>query len=543
MENATNQRFTDLEARFRLVEESVLLMRARIKTLERNNTNDSRHILSSDDCGGCIPESRNNPSTMMIKNYFFWMVSLFHHSSTKTIFGVGRTQTTTTTSRVIPQRQPTLLRPSSVLSDGGADGAAEDDGAALITTAAATTFTAGSSPATEQSVVPTNGSSIRVREKRVRPLPSPTPAEERRGRGADASFHFVPRPGLDGYSESLSLAVDDVEDCNGETSKLSDRAKIRILHTEAVRRELDHYDDPDTGYTVFTAHHLKTRDCCGSSCRHCPWGHRNVPGKRHLTPPLLQPASEVPPCSKEDPTRTELSTIAPPAMAQGVQPLPSKGVPPKSRLYTRKGDSGWGTLYNDVSILKSDPIYEAIGTVDELNSSIGLAAQMLTTSPNNRGGEQTPHLTAHTELATQLETVQAWLLDIGSSLCTPRTTTTNARKLKRTRGVCHEDVTTVERWIDEADVQLTRILSFILPGGSPGAAALHVARTVCRRAERYTWPLLMKGHGEEVLGIFLNRLSDFLFVAARLDAAVGGGGTEQEYKIQFRVDRWQRQVV
>ena len=148
----------------------------------------------------------------------------------------------------------------------------------------------------------------------------------------------------------------------------------------------------------------------------------------------------------------------------------------------------------------------------------------------------------NTQIATRLETVQAWLLDVGSSLCTPRTTTFNPRKLRRTKGVRHADVVALEGWIDEADAHLARLSSFILPGGSPGASALHVARTVCRRAERRAWPLLMDGHGDEVLGIFLNRLSDFLFVAARLDAA-GAGGTEQEYKIEFRVDKWQRRVV
>ena len=174
---------------------------------------------------------------------------------------------------------------------------------------------------------------------------------------------------------------------------------------------------------------------------------------------------------------------------------------------------------------------------------------MLTTSSSSsptrqydRAGNEPARLEAHEKLATRLETVQAWLLDVGSSLCTPRTTTFNPRKLRRTKGVRHADVVALEGWIDEADAHLARLSSFILPGGSPGASALHVARTVCRRAERRAWPLLMDGHGDEVLGIFLNRLSDFLFVAARLDAA-GAGGTEQEYKIEFRVDKWQRRVV
>jgi len=130
----------------------------------------------------------------------------------------------------------------------------------------------------------------------------------------------------------------------------------------------------------------------------------------------------------------------------------------------------------------SDATYEAIGTVDELNSVIGFAAQMLTTSSSSspahqydRAGNEPARLEAHEKLATRLETVQAWLLDVGSSLCTPRSTTFNPRKLRRTKGVRHADVVALEGWIDEADAHLARLSSFILPGGSPGASALHVA--------------------------------------------------------------------
>ena len=111
--------------------------------------------------------------------------------------------------------------------------------------------------------------------------------------------------------------------------------------------------------------------------------------------------------------------------------LVAAGAAPKSRLYTRKGDAGWGTLYNELSILKSDAIYDAIGTVDELNSTVGLAAQLLT-SPSKSGSSV--KFTAQAELAAQLEMIQAWLLDIGSALCTPRTSTTNTRKLRARKG-------------------------------------------------------------------------------------------------------------
>ena len=391
-------------------------------------------------------------------------------------------------------------------------------------------------------------------------------------------FRFVLKPGLDGYSQSLSLV--DIEDCDHQRSRLSDRAKISILHTEAVMRGLDNYDDPATGYEVFTAHHLKTRECCGSSCRHCPWGHRNVPGNKRNGRSLKFAEAHRPEAQTSQEEAAEPSTEAVAAPSSPTEPftrlpapgpvepgvgaeaspheaaqalesrgwrqsrpeaardaaLLAEGRPPKSRLYTRKGDAGWGTLYNEVSILKSDPIYEAIGAVDELNSAVGLAAQLLTA--HQAAGQ----LTAHAELPSQLESVQAWLLDVGSALCTPRTSTTNSRKLQRTRGVRHEDVVLLERWIDEADAALTRLVSFILPGGSPGAAARHVARAVCRRAERHVWPLLMQGHADEELGIFLNRLSDYLFVAARLDAA-SAGGTDLAYKVQLHADLWQRQVV
>ena len=355
---------------------------------------------------------------------------------------------------------------------------------------------------------------------------------------------FCLKAGLDGYSESLALV--DVEDCGvGEGcggGGLSERAKIGLLHREALRRGLDTYIDPATGYDVFTAHHLKTRECCGSSCRHCPWGHRNVPGKRSDRATEADTAA-VDTAAVDTAAVDTVSALsvpeAPPPPRAGEGPPPGgmpadDPPPPKSRLYTRKGDSGWGCLYSEQSILKSHPIYDAIGDVDELNSCVGLACQLL--APPSAG------LLSHAQLAAHLASVQAWLLDVGSALCTPRTSTLNARKLQRTRGVSAENVITLEGWIDVADDQLTRLQSFILPGGSRGAAALHCARAVCRRAERRVWPLLQEGHADDVIGVFLNRLSDFLFVAARLDAH-SAGAAEQQYKIEWRIDRWQRQLV
>jgi len=292
---------------------------------------------------------------------------------------------------------------------------------------------------------------------------------------------------------------------------------------------MDTYVDPISGYDVFTAHHLKTRECCGSSCRHCPWGHRNVPGKKKTKNHSNDGVEEIPLPQKRSEDGADLSCS------------------PKSRVYTRKGDTGWGELYNGQSIPKSDPIYDAIGDVDELNSAVGLALQFLSNDGDNDGTlvESSLLIPAHAKLSDQLEMIQGWLLDVGSALCTPRTSTTNNRKLRRTAFAPSEDssVVLLEKWIDAADAQLIRLQNFILPGGSPGAAALHCARSVCRRAERHVWPLLKSGHAEEDIGVFLNRLSDYLFVAARVDAHFAGA-RESRYAINRRSsDKWQRQVI
>lgn len=290
---------------------------------------------------------------------------------------------------------------------------------------------------------------------------------------------------LDDQIQTVSLSAADLE---GGGVGLDGQALIRSLHREARARGLDTYVDPATGFDVWTSDFLRSRPCCGSGCRHCPWGHRNVPT-----------------------TRSKRTGA------------------PKSTLYTRKGDAGWTNLYNEMWILKSEPVYEAIGDVDELNSALGLARSFV------------PDGDALADLAQQLEALQGWLLDVGSALCTPRDTTLHPRKLQKTRGVTEETVAEVEAWIDEADVGLRKLRNFILPGGSSGSGALQLARCICRRAERHLWPLIKKGQADELLGIFLNRLSDYLFVVARLEAHANGAD-EQQYGVEFKVDRVQRQI-
>ena len=159
------------------------------------------------------------------------------------------------------------------------------------------------------------------------------------------------------------------------------------------------------------------------------------------------------------------------------------------KIYTRTGDRGETSLFGGTRVSKSDPRIEAYGTVDELNSFLGAAR-------------------AHGvpgELETELERAQNDLFEIGAQLASPGT--------DRFRGVDARRTSELEAAIDALESHLPALTSFVLPGGSAAAARLHVARTVCRRAERAVVAL-----GEEAAAdaiTYLNRLSDYLFVAAR----------------------------
>lgn len=357
------------------------------------------------------------------------------------------------------------------------------------------------------------------------PVPPPNTNNKTR-----KDVRFFLKSGMDGYSQSL-----DIETCSGLNTALTDREKIGILHREAVKRELDSYVDPATSYDVFTAHHLKTRVCCGSSCRHCPYGHKNVPGKKKIRQKADEKNDGV---NRVDNIAASTDNVKTNGTADG-----TKVIPPKSRLYTRKGDTGWGELYSGQALLKSDPIYDAIGEVDELTSAIGLAIQLLNPRDTDTADANEMPLLFY-ELPDQLETIQGWLLDVASALCTPRTGTTNSRKLRRTEfAAATSAVQMIEQWIDEADAQLVRLQNFIIPGGTPGAAAIHSSRSICRRAERHVWPLLKNGHGKEDIGVFLNRLSDYLFVAARVEASFSGAGDTKYCINRHSNDLWQRQII
>ena len=181
----------------------------------------------------------------------------------------------------------------------------------------------------------------------------------------------------------------------------------------------------------------------------------------------------------------------------------------RMKIYTRTGDSGETGLVGGARVLKSDPRVAAYGDIDELNASIGVAW-------------------AHQDLAGDIRDVltriQRDLFAVGSQLADP-----DARRADRTGKtvIAEADVTRLEQWIDRFDAELAPLRRFILPGGGAAGAALHFSRTVCRRAER-----AMVGLGADALDrtliVYINRLSDLLFVLARV-ANHRGGHAEVEW--------------
>ena len=165
------------------------------------------------------------------------------------------------------------------------------------------------------------------------------------------------------------------------------------------------------------------------------------------------------------------------------------------KIYTKTGDAGETALLGGQRVAKSAPRVAAYGEVDELNAWLGFVRS---TKP-------------HGELTAMLERTQRDLFAIGARLADPAGTV--AARVAKT-AVTDEDIARLEQWIDALDAGLPPLRRFILAGGAPAAAALHVARTVCRRAERSVVAL---GHDAVEPGIlvYLNRLSDLLFVMAR----------------------------
>lgn len=172
-----------------------------------------------------------------------------------------------------------------------------------------------------------------------------------------------------------------------------------------------------------------------------------------------------------------------------------------TRVYTRTGDKGMTGLVGGTRVPKDAPRIESYGTIDELNSAIGLARAF------NRAERPSP---ARKRLEAILERVQNELFDLGSELATPP-----EAAYEGMFRVDADAVRALERLIDECQTDLAPLQSFVLPGGGKVSGFLHLARTICRRAER---DILRLGRREDVgehVVPYVNRLSDLLFVLAR----------------------------
>ena len=185
------------------------------------------------------------------------------------------------------------------------------------------------------------------------------------------------------------------------------------------------------------------------------------------------------------------------------------------KIYTKTGDKGSSSLFTGERRSKADAIFEALGNTDELNAHLGLAKVAI----------------SHSDLLQMLTEIQCRLLDAGSCIATPPSPEESAlAEAKRARVQFNANNTaSLETWIDELDAGLPPLRNFILPGGGEGSARLHVARTICRKAERSLVPLLAEEQLDSNVYTYLNRLSDLLFVMARTVAS-RDGHTEEPYQ-------------
>ncbi|MGI8546630.1 MAG: cob(I)yrinic acid a,c-diamide adenosyltransferase [Gemmatimonadaceae bacterium] len=176
------------------------------------------------------------------------------------------------------------------------------------------------------------------------------------------------------------------------------------------------------------------------------------------------------------------------------------------KIYTKTGDRGDTGLFGGGRVPKDDARVEAYGDVDELNAAIGVA----------RAADPMPRVDE------VLVSVQRDLFAIGALLATPDVAKMH-EQLAKAR-IDDERVSQLERAIDACDAELEPLTAFILPGGTPKAAALHVARTVCRRAERRVVHLQHQVELPRLAVVYLNRLSDLLFSLARVANRHAGAG-------------------
>ncbi len=185
-----------------------------------------------------------------------------------------------------------------------------------------------------------------------------------------------------------------------------------------------------------------------------------------------------------------------------------------TRVYTRTGDRGETGLAGGARVPKDSPRVEAFGSLDELNCCIGAALAEIRARPTGAAAAPGPPFQ---ELAGLLAGIQQKMFDLGAYLATPP-----AKQKPGMPGVGAGEVALLEKTMDRWGEGLPALASFILPGGGKTGAWLHLSRAVCRRTERRVLTLHRQEPLEPVVLAYLNRLSDFLFVAARQAAKLAG---------------------
>lgn len=306
-------------------------------------------------------------------------------------------------------------------------------------------------------------------------------------------------------------------------------AATRDLHDRTVRTGGTTYIDPASGFMVFCrSAHLQRGKCCGSGCRHCPYGWENVPAHRKPKPAAVSEAAQEPArkvCDVEDMGKNTPASTATGECTETIPSATEGRTVKKSRVYTRTGDKGKSSLYTGERRSKTDVVFETLGTVDELMSCLGLAKEYVRLQQESSYQASAAEKTLSQIVSVEsLEHIQQLLMDVGTIVATPvggEKTINKERVLEKLSAYDPESwVKDLERQIDLADSVLPPITVFILPGGGLASAHLHLARSTCRRAERcMIWVQQEYGDDYDQLLLsackFVNRLSDFLFVAAR----------------------------
>lgn len=366
--------------------------------------------------------------------------------------------------------------------------------------------------------------------------------------------------------------------------------EIEELHKLALQNNSKVYQDPETGFTVWTEiAHLKRGKCCGNRCRHCPYGWTNVPTKKgfveddefrknrptalvesgdkkaahklleeiqtkYQTPDPLNDGNSETKDQKaekntannakcEDNCKGNCNNNAEDGVINVTQgkgghhggTLTKKNVP-----YTRSGDKGTTQLFNGERRRKDDDAFECMGSVDELCSVTGVVhAELMSNIEQYQWRKKIDKDTEeldYGELPEWLLNVMSRLFDIGSHVAKPRAIYDCEEKFEANGvggGFNADYVDELEIWIDIMTEALPDLDSFIMPTGGKVSAQLHVARTVCRRAERKIVSLVNIGVCDPMAMQYLNRLSDFFFTASRW-ANYCEGREEIMYRRDFR---------